>query len=121
MIFARTCACRSDAPHLIRRQAVIESTSASMLSVNRGIIPPIRAVASGISRRDRHRFLTFPFVNVSADVLLLPFLLAQSSFHHASIAGLENRIILPPTLTNGIGGCDRCCARSPVVRRTAAL
>jgi hypothetical protein len=52
---------------------------------------------------DRQLFLILPFVNVSADVLLLPLRLAQSSFHHASIAGRENLIILPPTLVNGIG------------------
>jgi zinc-ribbon domain len=35
--------------------------------------------------------------------LLFPFLLVQSSFHHASTAGRENRSILPPIFTNGIG------------------
>ena len=48
-------------------------------------------------------FLTFPFGKVRADILLFPFLLAQSSFHHASIVGREKRSILPPIFTNGIG------------------
>jgi hypothetical protein len=48
-------------------------------------------------------FLTFPLVRVNADALLFPFLLAQISAHHASTAGRENRSILPPSLTNGIG------------------
>src|ERR1022692_3473692 len=37
------------------------------------------------------------------------------------MADRENLNILAPILTYGIGWCDRCCARSPVIRRTLAL